>query len=311
MRLTSDCRRLITGGWDDDTAILWDAENGKTLKSFYGHRDSILAMTLSADSRRLLTGSSDKSAILWNTETGSSLQTFADHKANVWGVDLSVDGRFALTTAYGTAMLWDTQTGRKVRSFEGHRSQISSARLSPNGKLVATASGDKTVALWNTQTGEMLHKLEGNAFVAEDVAFSPDSGQLLTRSRSRLRRGVGEAALWDTASGKKLRTMDEFWWFIAQAKWRDEGQRRVITPSVDNSIRIRDANTGIELAALYRFNVGKDWLAITPDGKFDGSAGFERFIGYRVAGTLDLVPSNQYQKRFHPGLLDDVWNGVE
>ena len=54
----------------------------------------------------------------------------------------------------------------------------------------------------------------------------------------------------------------------------------------------------------------KEWLVWTPDGRYDGSTGCEKFVAYRVPGTLDLSPTEALRKeKRSPGLLKRVLEG--
>jgi WD40 repeat protein len=50
---------------------------------------------MSADKRRVLTGSGDGTARLWDAETGAQLHSFKEGGATVTAVALSPDGRLA------------------------------------------------------------------------------------------------------------------------------------------------------------------------------------------------------------------------
>jgi WD40 repeat protein len=87
---------------------------------------------------------------------------------------------------------------------------------------------------------------------------------------------------------------------------------RILTGSADGTTRIWDAKSGKELAALYAFDRGKDWLVVAPDGRFDGSDGARQFLRYRKAGSLEFVPLEDCRAQFeHPGLLAEVWNDAD
>lgn len=73
-----------------------------------------------------------------------------------------------------------------------------------------------------------------------------------------------------------------------------------------------DARTGQELCSLVSLDAGKDWLVVTPDGLWDGSAGARRFLAYRVAGALDFVPLERAAERYHsPGLFGKLMAGEQ
>jgi WD40 repeat protein len=73
-----------------------------------GHTDSVTAVALSSDGRRLLSGSEDNTARLWDAATGKAIATLAGHTAQVTAVAFSPDGTRVLTGSRdNTARLWD------------------------------------------------------------------------------------------------------------------------------------------------------------------------------------------------------------
>jgi WD40 repeat protein len=158
-------------------------------------------VALSADGKRVLTGSGDKTAILWDAATGKQQQVFEGHVSYVFDVALSADGAKVLTGSHdGTAVLWEAATGKKLQTFLGYGSAVSGVALSANGKLVATGSGDKTAILWEAATGKKLKTFQGHTSDVTSVALSADGKKLVTGSYDK------SAILWDTATGKKLQT---------------------------------------------------------------------------------------------------------
>ena len=66
-----------------------------------------------------------------------------------------------------------------------------------------------------------------------------------------------------------------------------DGQH-VLTGSDDGTARLWDLATGEELVRLIDLGRGKDWLAVTHDGLFDGSAGGRQQVAYSLGGGLGV-----------------------
>jgi len=87
-----DGRRIVTGSFDS-TAILWDAETYKKLRTLKGHSGRVLSVALSADGRRVVTGSDDGSAIIWDGESGKMLfRLYSLNRAREW-LSLTPEGK--------------------------------------------------------------------------------------------------------------------------------------------------------------------------------------------------------------------------
>ena len=55
---------------------------------------------------------------------------------------------------------------------------------------------------------------------------------------------------------------------------------------------------------------GDEWLAVTPEGLFDGSPGGIRKVTYRMKNELSIVPAEKLNEDFrHPGLLARLLKG--
>jgi WD40 repeat protein len=52
----------------DETATLWDAQNGAPVLSLWNSKGPLQEVAISADGRRALTGSGRMAAILWDLE---------------------------------------------------------------------------------------------------------------------------------------------------------------------------------------------------------------------------------------------------
>ena len=122
---------MILTASEDNTAKLWNADNGQLIRSFEGHNGSVRSAVFSKDGDRILTASYDRTAKLWNAETGELIHSFAGHNSWVQSAVFSKDGNRILTASFDhTAKLWNADTGELIHSFRGHRNLVKSAVFS-------------------------------------------------------------------------------------------------------------------------------------------------------------------------------------
>lgn len=81
----------------------------------------------------------------------------------------------------------------------------------------------------------------------------------------------------------------------------DDSGRFLASAGRDSSIRIFDLGKRQEVIAIYYFN-DRDWISVTPDNRFDGTAGGMERLHWLVAKKI--VPLNEFKQRYYqPGLL--------
>jgi hypothetical protein len=81
-----------------------------------------------------------------------------------------------------------------------------------------------------------------------------------------------------------VRTLTGHTRYVKSAEFGPDG-RQVVTASGDGTTRLWDAATGQELCALIAFDAGREWLAVTPEGYYQGSLAAEKYLCWRVEGA--------------------------
>jgi WD40 repeat protein len=220
---------------------LWDVETGRSMIGADGHFGSIRDFALSDDGQLLVTAGSDGTVRAWNTATGEQRwrTQVPENGGMPTAVALSPDEKNVATAGFdGIVRVLETATGREVRRTAKLGITSSCVAYTPDGKTLASGGANFTVHLWDAASGE-----EKGRFVGYDGAglgggfvfrFSTDGKTLVAPIRrepgwdgaarptngakdapgARFNRDlgpVGEAdgktrlALWDMASGKRLR----------------------------------------------------------------------------------------------------------
>lgn len=287
-------------GYADRSAVLYDLHSGQRLQTFPDCGQLVVAVACSPNGRWALTAATDQPPLLWNID---SAERFAlkGHTGQTATVAFSPDGRRALTSAYDqTVILWDVQTRQPLQTLRVPDNAQALA-ASPDGKQILTGLTNGSTVLWDSQSGQMLRTFSGHMGMIWSVAFSEDGTRAVTGAWD------AHAILWDVATGKRLRQFQGHTNLVTSAKLSPDG-RHLLTTSFDGTTRLWDAASGTELAKLIGTSEGGDWLVITPEGLFDGSAGGRQKVSYRVGEGLNVVPVDRFFQDFYrPGLLASLW----
>jgi WD40 repeat protein len=133
------------------------------LRTLEDHDDSVQAVVLFPDRRRIVTGSFDKTLRLWDLKDGIMLKKMEGHHSWVQVVALSRDGQLiASGDVAGELIAWHGDTGEALTpAINAHSSWIRSLDFTADGTVLVTGSQDGTVKLWSTKTwrqqGEPIH----------------------------------------------------------------------------------------------------------------------------------------------------------
>ncbi|MFT5326609.1 MAG: serine/threonine protein kinase [Planctomycetaceae bacterium] len=224
---------------------------------FRGHTGSISSLSISADGRRVLSGSWDKTMRLWDAQTGESIREFHGHTEGIGGVALSPDGRRAASGAGhlyrdATLRIWDVDTGRSLHEFAGHAHNIMAVAWAPNGEFLITSSLDNTIRRWHPESDPQMTLL-GSARKADvnrwngqvwAAAISPDSTRVLAGLRDHTIR------LIDAQSGQQLLSLGGHTEQVRSVVFSQNGTQ-CLSGSLDGTVRLWDLNTGETLFELH------------------------------------------------------------
>jgi len=268
-----DSKTVVTSGWADETARMWDAETGRELKRLV--RRSIFSpagryvrfTTFSPNGKRIAVGV-ENSVLIFDAESGEELRTLerSGISALVHTATFSPDGKKVLS--YDGLRIWisDAETGKDLTMLVGHTNSINSATFSSDGKRVLTSSQDSTARIWDTETGSAnfgkeLKQLGGRLDSVSFAAFSPDGKKVITRSWN-------DVTIRDAETGEKLKTLRVPANSVSdrhRATFSPDG-KKIIAGAWDTVV-IWDAETGEELKKLETDTTGFESILLSLDGK--------------------------------------------
>ncbi|HYT88598.1 MAG TPA: PQQ-binding-like beta-propeller repeat protein [Gemmataceae bacterium] len=224
-RFLPDGRTFVTGS-DIDMLRLWDAGTGQAIRSFQGLvGNGTRPLAVSPDGKFLASydryWSRDCRIRLWNVVKGTEWRPFGGHHLDIACLAFSPDGKRLLSAGTDqTARIWETASGKELVRHEQHQAEVTAVAFSADGRTVASGDRANVTHIWEASTGKLLHHLrseleapKGTHPAIRILSFSADGKTLWVGSRvlSVSGRSVtgekGEIALYETATGKRIRSI--------------------------------------------------------------------------------------------------------
>ncbi len=264
---------------DKDNRIkVWDVHSGQPLLSLPTPVASIHQQVFSRDGRWIATGHYDGSVRVYDVLSGAEPFRVDGQTGPVTGMDFSPDDRRLVTNdASGVIKMWDTRNGHTAIAVQGHADQGGWVGFSPDGRMLASAGNDRSINIWDAtplpeRAGAEALVIPLKDCAYPDVSFSPDGRQLLAPG------GNGAVQTFDAATGDRLTLFEGHRMYTMRLAYSLDGQR-VLSGSLDRTLRIWDANTGKELLLI---PVPNAIFAVqfSPDGR--------RVASYDTRGILTL-----------------------
>ncbi|QDT44933.1 Serine/threonine-protein kinase pkn1 [Gimesia alba] len=160
---------------------IWDLTKRKLLRTMFAHKKSIASLAISADGKRLFSGSLNEFKV-WDLESGELLHTYEEPMGLVRHLKLTSDGKYALTSGVvdkqHAILVWDLLEKKRKHTLKGHTQRVRCLAVSPDGTLAVSNADDKTIRLWDLIQGKLL-KTYAFEDKANDIAIASDNRTLL------------------------------------------------------------------------------------------------------------------------------------
>jgi WD40 repeat protein len=157
LALTGDGRTLAWASRRDRLAAvtLWDPTTGRERAIMTGHRNPILCLAFTPDSKTLASGSIDRTVKLWEVATGKERATLSGHAGPLRCLAFAADGKTLASGGceheeLGELKLWDMARGEERATLKRDADMVWAVAFTPDGKTLAAAEGpDTTIRLWD------------------------------------------------------------------------------------------------------------------------------------------------------------------
>jgi WD40 repeat protein/serine/threonine protein kinase len=311
--LSADGARALSGD-ADGTVILWDVRAGKELRRLPGHTDWVRAVAISRDGRRGLSAGDDATVRLWDLDRGEALKVFTGHAGKVWCVALSRDGKRAASGGEDrTVRLWDLERRVQAQEFTGHTGEVRCVTFLADGRVLS-GGDDRTLRLWGPGRATELRRFVGHAGKVRGVAVSSDGRRAVSVAFGDSENHDNTVRVWDVGRGKLLYGLGA----APQgnnAVALSANDRWVATGGDDALVHVWDSlkasaepmptpAAGERVLELRRFGAPghkMDRVAVSPDGRFALSAGYDGMVRYwdlAQGAELRAIPAHKGAVRY-------------
>ena len=227
----------------DKTVRVWDADTGKTLFTYTGHKPmskdtGVDAVAWSNDGNMLVSGGSDNTVRVWEAAGGKEMYSWTISD-NVEGVAWSNDGnRIAAACDDRQVYIWDARTGEPFAVYSGgHQKEVLAVAWSPDNHLLVSVSADESALVWDTRSGTPLIRYSGHTDSVNAVAWSPDGEYIVTGS------GDSTVQVWKPAVGGHLITYQGHNAPVDSVAWSRDG-KYIVSSGQDKTAQIWEVASG-------------------------------------------------------------------
>ena len=220
------------------TVMILDVDSGELLHTLEGHTFSIKSICYSHDGRRIVSASLDDTAKIWDAESGELLLSL-EHPGSVFDVSYSPDDRHILSSAYDRkCRIWDAENGALLKTFPTKDSY--NATYSPDGQRFVSYNSRKII-IFDAESGEPLDTINSGLSSMESARYSPDGKHIIARFDYSWydKKHDNIIMIWDTESGELQHKLEGFSSNITCASYSPDG-RRIVLALNDKTIQLLD-----------------------------------------------------------------------
>jgi WD40 repeat protein len=259
-----------TGRWLRPGGASLTPPSGSLLLTLVGHTKGVLAVALTPDGRRAVSGSSDHTVKVWDLEMGTEDRTLAGHTQYVTAVALTADGRQAVSgSGDRTLKVWDVEAGTVKRTLTGHTEGITTVALTADGRRAVSGSYDKMLKVWDVETGKEERTLAGNAGSVKAVAVTGDG----RRAVAAYAGAVGK--VWNLETGEE----EHSFLILSDAVALTADGRYAVAGSWKETLTVWDVERGIKERTLLGGHAQEILgVTVTADGRRSVSCSQDRTL---------------------------------
>ena len=266
-------------GADAGVPLRWEA-----LRTVEAHTAAVLALALSPDGTRLLTGAADGTARLWDTATGARLLDLPRARSQVQAVAIAPGGGGLAVGEQELAFrLFGPDAGTPSAEVP-HPDSVSKLAFSPDGTRLVVSGVAGTAQVYSAATGA-----KQLAVLGRGVAWTPDGTQLVCAVAGGLVRLVDGTK---GAVKKELKTGTHRPMLAGALA----GPVAVTYNGDEPLVHLYDLKKGAELPPLKGHEGGVSSVALSADGRRAATASVDRTLRLWDVPSRRMVGHRQLEQ---------------
>ena len=211
--------------------------------------DTILALALSKDGKKLAAGGCDRLVRVWDLSKGYAKakleQAIENHADWVFGVAFSPDGKYLLTASRDkTAKIWDLKAKESVATFPDHQNTVYAVAITEDGMNGISVGEDNNIRYWQAtdkskKIGKQVRTGGGHGKAVFRIAYHADAKTPLMATCS----ADNTVRLWNPKTGAAVKTLTGFTDWVYAVALSPDG-KRVAAGNYSGEVRVWDTTSG-------------------------------------------------------------------
>ncbi|MBK8806559.1 MAG: caspase family protein [Bacteroidales bacterium] len=249
---------------------LWNAENGKLIRTLSTHVDEIDVDVLrfSPDDAYCISQAEDKT-IVWDSNTGKKIFEW-EVEGMPFEPSITEKNNLALSTLNNTIIIKQASTGKTIRELSGFMNAAANNGLSykqnnwidadiikylniksalavhPDGMMIVKGKIDSAAQVINLFTGQVIFTLTGHGKQVTACAYNNAGTEIATAGAD------GNIIFWDSKTGKKTKTIEAHNSLIFDIAFSDD-DATLVSSSWTGNAKLWDVKT-TKLLKTMNFN---------------------------------------------------------
>lgn len=179
------------------------------LKELLQVEDSVLALAVSLDGKKVASGGTDRLVRVFDIASGKLEHAVENHADWILGIAFTPDAKALVTASRDkTAKVWDLANKESLLTFPDHQNIVNNVAMTPDGTFGLSAGEDGSIRIWQATDkakaiGKATKSLTGHAKAVFRLANYPDVKNPMIASCS----ADMTVRLWNPVAGTPLKTL--------------------------------------------------------------------------------------------------------